>query len=137
MKRFIIAPILGLFLLAACATHIDGPTLASDTKFAADAFSAFTADASAFGVTIPASVIVQVDKLAQDVQDNANGIATALDKGDVLNKIAGDVTLAGNLLQPYFAKGPALAAALNKTIVLFEDVAARYGFTLTKAPAVQ
>lgn len=57
MKK-LVAAVCGLFLLAACATHIDGPTLASDTKFAADAFSAFVADSSAFGVVIPASVIV-------------------------------------------------------------------------------
>lgn len=53
----------------------------------------------------------------------------------MLNKIAGDVTLAGNLLAPYFAKAPALASALNATIHLFEDVAAHFGFTLTKAAA--
>ena len=99
MKK-LTAALCGLFLLAACATHVDAPTLASDTKFAADAFSAFVADAAALGVVIPDSVIAQVDKLAQDVEGNAAGIATALDKGDVMNKIAGDITLAGNLLQP-------------------------------------
>lgn len=122
-------------VLAACATHLDAATLASDTKFAADAFSQFAADVSAFGLNIPASVLAQVNKLAADVQDNAAGIADALNQGDVLNKIKGFVTLAGALLAPYFAKAPAYAAAFDTVVQLFVDVAARYGFTLTKAAA--
>jgi hypothetical protein len=125
-----------LLVLSACASHPDASTLASDTQFAADAFAAFVADVTTFGIKIDQRVVDQVNKLASDVVANAAGIASALDQGDVLNKIAGWVTLAGSLLQPYYAQAPALAAAFNQTLKLLLDVAARYGFTLTKAAAV-
>jgi hypothetical protein len=117
----------GLAMLAACASHPDAEALASKTKLAADAFAAFAATVTAFGIKIPDSVVAQVEKLAQDVSGNADKIATALDPASVYQEIVNDARAVGALLAPYYVKAPRLEAAFEAVLNLILDTAAQFG----------
>jgi len=115
-------------ILAACATHPTGGTIASKTRLVADAVEQLAADlALATNLNIPASVMNTVNKLAADVEANADAIAAALDPAPIIQAIYNDVILAGQLVEPFYARSPQIARAVASAIKLITDLMAELG----------
>lgn len=122
----------GAAALSACATtHPSGGDISTKTALVATAVNALVAQLAVLGVNVPQNVLDQVNKLAADVQANADQIASGLDPKPLLLQIQGWVTTISNLLAPYYDKAPKIGAAVNTAIVLVVALLAELGVSTT------
>jgi hypothetical protein len=121
------APAMAL-VIAGCATHPSGPQIANIAATVKVAANAIVAQLAVAGLHVPDNIMVQLSAAANDVEANANAIATALDKGPIADKIHELIVLMGNLVAPYYPQAPkvaqAVASALDLAAQLVADVKA-------------